>query len=194
MGGDIPDDPSLVASEFAHAMDLVELAREIGEFSIGVAPTHRAIPSSPDLARTGSTSPKARRAADFAVTQFFFDVEEWTRLVEELGSLGVTKPVLPGIMPVTSLGRDRAHGHDGGRVPQNWSLASKLHGRGGPTAVRAEGIGAAVELCARVARRRCAGPAFLHSEPFDCHARNLFLALRTDRRRDFGPSGALVSP
>ena len=37
LGGDIPDDLFGAASEFDYAIDLVELAREIGDFSIGVA-------------------------------------------------------------------------------------------------------------------------------------------------------------
>jgi methylenetetrahydrofolate reductase (NADPH) len=148
LGGDIPDDPNLVVSEFAHAMDLVELAREIGEFSIGVAAHPLGHPRSTDLASDRFYLAQKLRAADFAVTQFFFLVEEWTRLVEELGALGVTKPVLPGIMPVTTLGGIERMATMGGRVPQE--LVARLveaDGRGGPTAVRAEGIRAAVELC-----------------------------------------------
>jgi methylenetetrahydrofolate reductase (NADPH) len=86
--------------------------------------------------------------ADFAVTQFLFETHEWTNLIEELGALGVTKPVLPGIMPVTTLtGIDRM-AVMGAAVPK--SLASRLERAsevGGAPAVRAEGIKAAVELC-----------------------------------------------
>jgi len=83
------------------------------------------------------------------VTQFLFDVTEWTRLVEELGDLDVTKPVVPGVMPVTTLSGIERMAIMGAQVPD--ALAERLdsaHGRGGPSAVRAEGITAATELCA----------------------------------------------
>src|SRR3989442_15798085 len=41
--------------------------------------------------------------ADFAITQFFFKVEEYERLREDVAALGVAKPILAGIMPITSL-------------------------------------------------------------------------------------------
>jgi methylenetetrahydrofolate reductase (NADPH) len=148
LGGDIPNDPSLVASEFRHASDLVELARECGDFSIGVAAHPQGHPRSKDLASDRQYLARKLAMADFAVTQFLFETHEWTNLIEELGALGVTKPVLPGIMPVTTLtGIDRM-AVMGAAVPK--SLASRLERAsevGGAPAVRAEGIKAAVELC-----------------------------------------------
>ncbi len=38
------------------------------------------------------------------MTQFFFDVGHYVRLVDELAALGVDKSVVPGIMPVTNKG------------------------------------------------------------------------------------------
>jgi len=150
LGGDIPDD-ALASSEFEHALDLVELARETGDFSIGVAAHPLGHPRSEDLATDRYFLAKKLALADFAVTQFFFEAEDWIRLVEDLGERGLTKPVLPGIMPVTTLGGISRMATMGARVPD--ALATRLedaHARGGPTAVRAEGIKAAVELCERV--------------------------------------------
>ncbi|MGD1013070.1 MAG: methylenetetrahydrofolate reductase [Acidimicrobiales bacterium] len=161
LGGDIPDDPNLVASEFVHAMDLVELARETGDFSIGVAAHPLGHPRSTDLASDRFYLARKLSVADFAVTQFFFLVEEWSRLVEELGALGVNKPVLPGIMPVTTLGGIERMTNMGSRVPPE--LVARLvaaDGRGGPQAVRAEGIKAAVELCEQLLDRGAPGLHF----------------------------------
>ena len=147
LGGDIPDDPTLVASQFEHAIDLVELARDVGEFSIGVAAHPQGHPRSSDLASDRRFLALKLAVADFAVTQFFFEVDEWVRLVDELGALGVTKPVLPGIMPVTTLsGIERMAGM-GANVPA--SLVERLRAadlRGGAREVRAEGIRAATDL------------------------------------------------
>jgi methylenetetrahydrofolate reductase (NADPH) len=151
LGGDIPDDPDLVASEFAHAIDLVKLSREVGEFSIGVAAHPQGHPRSPDLASDRHHLARKLALADFAVTQFFFQVHEWTHLVEDLANRGVTKPVLPGIMPVTTLGGITRMATMGGVVPA--VLVDRLEAastRGGAKAVRAEGINAATELCAEL--------------------------------------------
>jgi methylenetetrahydrofolate reductase (NADPH) len=148
LGGDIPDDPALVASEFTHALDLVELAREVGGFSIGVAAHPQGHPRSPDMASDRKYLAQKMQLADFAVTQLLFEVGEWSGLVSELGALSVTKPVLPGIMPVTSLASIERMSKMGSDVPS--ALVKRLedaHANGGPDAVRQEGIRAATELC-----------------------------------------------
>jgi methylenetetrahydrofolate reductase (NADPH) len=148
LGGDLPDDPSLAASEFAYAIELVELAREVGDFCVGVGAHPQGHPRSKDLATDRKHLAKKLEAADFAVTQFFFDAQEWVRLVGELADLGVEKPVLPGIMPVTTLHGVEHMAQMGASVPG--ALIARLEAasaQGGPKAVRAEGIVAATELC-----------------------------------------------
>jgi methylenetetrahydrofolate reductase (NADPH) len=145
--GDAPEGPP-ENSEFAHAIDLVALAREVGEFAIGVAAHPQGHPESPGLEADRRRLAEKLRVADFAVTQFFFDVRQWTSLVEDLGARGLTKPVLPGIMPVTTLSGVERMAAMGARVPV--PLVARLvaaDARGGPAAVRAEGIDAAIELC-----------------------------------------------
>ncbi len=148
LGGDIPDDPSAANSEFEHAIDLIALAREIGDFSVGVAAHPDGHPRSPDRASDRRFLAEKLALADFAVTQFFFEVNEWTRLVGELAELGVTKPVLPGIMPVTTITGIERMKMMGGDVPlalvERLVAAERL---GGPREVRAEGIRAAITLC-----------------------------------------------
>ncbi len=161
LGGDIPDDASLVASEFNHAIDLVRLAREVGDFSIGVAAHPQGHPRSVDLASDRRYLAQKLELADFAVTQFFFELEEWTRLVGELAELGSTKPVLPGIMPVTTLSGIERMATMGARVPE--VLVRRLetaYERGGPPAVRAEGIKAAIELGGQLLEARAPGLHF----------------------------------
>lgn len=148
LGGD-PIAGSDAPSEFAHAIDLVELAREVGTFSIGVGAHPAGHPASPDLASDRKFLAEKLALADFAVTQFFFDVMDWQRLVEELGALSVTKPILPGLMPVTTLSGVARMAQMGAAVPA--PLITRLeeaNRRGGAAAVRAEGIQAATELAA----------------------------------------------
>ena len=161
LGGDIPDDPALQASEFSHAIDLVELAREVGEFSIGVAAHPQGHPGSPDLTSDRFFLAQKLALADFAVTQFLFERHEWVRLVEQLGERGVEKPVLPGVMPVTTLSGIERMAVMGARVPA--SLEQRLrdaNARGGAPAVRSEGIRAAVELCRELLESNAPGIHF----------------------------------
>lgn len=159
LGGDIPSDPALQGGDFAHALELVELARSVGEFSIGVAAHPLGHPRSPDLASDRRYLADKLRAADFAVTQFFFEVGEWQRLVADLANLGVTKPVVPGIMPVTTLSGARRMAEMGAAVP-GWLLErlSAVSDQGAG-AVRSEGIAAATELCEQLV---AAGAPGLH--------------------------------
>jgi methylenetetrahydrofolate reductase (NADPH) len=160
LGGDIPDEPALIASEFEYAIDLVEVAREIGGFSIGVAAHPSGHPKSTDLAADRRFLAKKLALADFAVTQFFFVAAQWSQLVGELGELGVTKPVLPGIMPVTTIHGIERMKTMGGVVPD--ALVARLvaaDARGGAKAVRDEGILAAIELCVELV---AAGAPGLH--------------------------------
>jgi methylenetetrahydrofolate reductase (NADPH) len=151
LGGDEPEDGSLASSEFTYALDLVELVREVGDFCVGVGAHPEGHPRSNDLASDRRHLARKLEAADFAVTQFFFEFDQWRRLVDELGHLGVTKPVLPGIMPVTTLHAIARMSVMGASVPD--ALVARLeaaHQRGGAGAVRAEGIAAATELCAQL--------------------------------------------
>jgi len=151
LGGDLPEGPELAPSEFTYALELIELVREVGEFCVGVGAHPQGHPRSKDLASDRRHLARKLEAADFAVTQFFFEPDEWVRLVGELAELGVRKPVLPGIMPVTTLSGVKRMATMGASVPA--SLVERLEAadiRGGAPAVRAEGILAATELCARL--------------------------------------------
>ncbi len=147
LGGDTPAGEA-PTGELRYASELIELAREAGPFCVGVGAHPQGHPRSPDRASDRRRLAEKLRLADFAVTQFFFEPEEWVRLVLELGELDVEKPVLAGIMPVTTLSGVARMAQMGAAVP-DW-LVERLeaaHHRAGPGAVRAEGVRAATELC-----------------------------------------------
>jgi methylenetetrahydrofolate reductase (NADPH) len=148
LGGDLSDDPTLAASEFTYALELVELIREVGEFCVGVGAHPQGHPRSPDLASDRRHLALKLEAADFAVTQFLFEASEWMHLRDEVAALGIEKPILPGIMPVTTLNGVARMASMGAAVPP--VLLQRLEAaelRGGTSAVRKEGIAAATELC-----------------------------------------------
>ena len=149
LGGDPPTDPDAPEGELQHAIELVELARAVGGFSIGVAAHPIGHPRSPDLATDRAFLAEKLALADFAVTQFFFKAEEYLGLVEDLRRLGVDKPVLPGIIPVTSLKSVPRMAAMGAPVPPE--MVSRLEAAGpDPSDVRRAGVEMFTELCQRL--------------------------------------------
>ena len=87
-----------------HADELVELISTLGTFSIGVAAFPDGHPGSDSFDFDAKVlRHKQERGADFAMTQFFFDVDSYRRLVDRAAAAGVTIPIIPGIMPVTNV-------------------------------------------------------------------------------------------
>jgi methylenetetrahydrofolate reductase (NADPH) len=147
LGGDPPKDLDLPPGELAHSIDLVRLVREQGDFSVGVAAHPEPHPRSESLESDRRHTAEKLREADFAITQFFFDADHYFDLVDSLQALGVDKPVIAGIMPVTSLRLvSRMAEMQGSEFPR-W-LAEKLEAVGDdPAAVRAVGVLEATKLC-----------------------------------------------
>ena len=148
LGGDPPTDPADGLGELQHASELVELAHAIGGFSVGVAAQPGGHPLSVDRETDRDHLAAKLSLADFAISQFFFEASEYTGLVADLADRGVDKPVLPGIMPVTSLSSIPRMATMGAAVPP-WMVArlEEADRRGGNEAVRSEGVAVATELC-----------------------------------------------
>src|SRR3984893_4173305 len=117
LGGDPPTDADAIEGELAHAIELVELARAVGGFSIGVAAHPAGHPRSPDLDTDRRHLVRKMELADFAVTQFFFEADDYLRLVDQCARLRMHKPVVPGIMPVTNLASIPRMAQMGAAVP-----------------------------------------------------------------------------
>ncbi len=132
-----------------HAIDLVELLREVSSFSIGVAAFPDGHPESPDLGRDAQVlADKAAAGADFAVTQFFFDAAAYFDLVDRVRSLGSAIPVIPGIMPITNISQVQRFAELSGK-PMPQPVLDRLEPvAGDPQAVRRVGVELAGELCA----------------------------------------------
>ena len=77
-------------------------------------------------------------------------MDHYVALVDELADLGVTKPVIPGIMPVTNLAQVSRMAQMSGTVIPSW-LVERV-GKAGDDAVEANRIGAetATELCSEL--------------------------------------------
>jgi methylenetetrahydrofolate reductase (NADPH) len=151
LGGDPPADPGAGPGELAYACELVDLARAIGGFSVGVAAHPAGHPRSTSNQSDRDFLAAKLERADFGVTQFFFEASAYEGLVGDLEARGVRTPVLPGILPVTSLGTLGRLGAMGAAAPA-WMEARlrAAHEAGGAAAVRQEGVQLATELCAEL--------------------------------------------
>ena len=148
LAGDAPKDPADARpSDYTYATDLIEHLREISDLSIGVAAHPEGHPRSPDLATDRRYLAEKLRMSDFATTQFFFDIEHYLSLMNDLADLGVTKPVVPGIMPVTNIGQVERMAELSGAAFPSW-LRERLESGKTPEDVRRIGVDAATELCA----------------------------------------------
>jgi methylenetetrahydrofolate reductase (NADH) len=146
LGGDPPPDVDLPEGELKHAIELVQLVRGIGDFSVGVAAHPEPHPRSPSREADRLHTAEKLAAADFAITQFFFDAEHYFDLVAALHAHGVDKPVIPGIMPATTLGSIKRMSQLQGSEFPRW-LADKLEAVGDdPEAVFAAGVEEATKL------------------------------------------------
>ena len=148
LGGDPPVDPADGIGELDHASELVELAHAIGGFSVGVAAQPGGHPLSIDPVSDRDFLAAKLSVADFAISQLFFEASEYTGLVADLAARGVDKPVLPGIMPVTSLSSVPRMATMGAAVPE-WMVRrlEEADRRDGKEGVRHEGVAVATELC-----------------------------------------------
>ena len=100
LAGDPPVDGSPATGDVSYASELIDLVREVDDFAVAVAAFPELHPRSPDRATDRRHLAEKLRMADFGITQFFFDVADYTRMMDELAALGCDTPVLPGVLPV----------------------------------------------------------------------------------------------
>ncbi len=90
---------------FEYAWQLVELIRQTGGFSIGVAgfPEGHLACAGGKLADWQHLKEKIDRGADFVLTQLFFDNRDFFEFRDHLTKrLKVTVPIVPGVLPILS--------------------------------------------------------------------------------------------
>ncbi|MGD9797129.1 MAG: methylenetetrahydrofolate reductase [Acidimicrobiia bacterium] len=157
LGGDPPADGLDHPSDFTYAVELIELARSIGDFSIGVAAIPEGHPRSPDLVSDRRHLAEKLTLADFGITNFFFVADDYLRLLDDLAALGVEKPVLPGLMLFTTVDSVRRMA-----AVNRTTIPDELEARldaadGDPAAVRKVAVDVAVDLAGTLLDRGAPG-------------------------------------
>jgi methylenetetrahydrofolate reductase (NADPH) len=179
LGGDAPVDGADHPTDFQFATELIDVVREVGDFSVGVAAFPEGHPRSPDLTTDRRRLADKLRQADFGITQFFFGAEDYFRMVEELAALGAGAPVLPGVMAFTNVeGLRRMAALNATRIPDE--LEARLDDVDGePRRVRE----LAVEVCTSLIAELLAGGApgvHLYTMNFPTAAKEIWANLGLD--------------
>jgi methylenetetrahydrofolate reductase (NADPH) len=153
--GDPPGDPLgewLAHPEgLAYAEELVALVKGVGEFCVGVAAFPYGHPRSPDLdSDLLHLLAKIRAGADFAISQLFLEPEGFLRLRDRLVAAGCAAPLMPGIMPLTTV-RTLHRGPELSGAPLPTDLVERLERHADdPRAFRSAGMDETARLCERL--------------------------------------------
>ena len=153
--GDPPGDP--LGEWIAHpegvtyAEDLVRLVKELGDFCVGVAAFPYGHPRSPDPdSDLRYLLAKIRAGADFAISQLCLEPGGFLRLRDRLVAAGCDTPLLPGVMPLTTV-RTLRRGPELSGAPLPPDLAERLAPFADDAkAFRAAGMDETARLCERL--------------------------------------------
>lgn len=158
--GDPPGDPlgewTAHPEGLHYAEELVRLIHEVGDFHVGVASFPEGHYRARDLDHdTEVLANKLRAGSEYSITQMFWDTEHYLRLRDRMAAADpeqAAKPLIPGLMPVTSLRQVRRMVElSGCALPDGLSDRLRSAAGDGPeenrAAVREVGIEFATELC-----------------------------------------------
>lgn len=159
--GDLPSGYG-AGGEFHYASDLVAFIRaETGDdFHIEVAAYPEIHPQAKSAANDlQAFAAKVNAGADSAITQYFYNSDAYFRFLEDTDALGLSVPVVPGIMPITSSTQlMRFSDACGAEIPR-W-IRLRLQSYGDDTAsIKAFGLDVVTDLCEQL---RAGGAPGLH--------------------------------
>ncbi len=160
--GDLPSGTASVG-EFRYANELVAFIREEtgSHFHIEVAAYPEFHPQAPSpLEDMTNFRRKVDAGADSAITQYFYNPDAYFGFLEECAKLGVSVPIVPGIMPIYNYSQlARFSDACGAEIPR-W-IRKRLEGYHDDAAsIRAFGLDVVSKLCENLLKNGAPGLHF----------------------------------
>lgn len=149
--GDLPSGSGAgEIGELGHANELVALIRErFGDrFLIEVAAYPEMHPQAKNFsADLANFRRKIDAGANSAITQYFYNADAYTRFVDACDAIGISVPIVPGVMPITNYSKlQRFSDACGAEIPR-W-LRKRLEDFGDDTdSIRSFGVEVVTRLC-----------------------------------------------
>ena len=123
---------------YENAAALTAGIRGIGDFFISVAAYPETHPESPSpAADIDMLKKKTDAGAKQAITQFFFNPEQYFRYRDKVAAAGISIPIIPGLIPVFNLARIKSFAAKCGTEVPSW-LDERFIGLDGDVAARKE--------------------------------------------------------
>jgi methylenetetrahydrofolate reductase (NADPH) len=134
----------------SYTEELVHMVRRLGDFCVGVAAFPYLHPRSIDEdTDTRYFIQKVKAGAEFAITQMFYDADQFLRMRDRIAAAGCDIPIMPGLMPLTTP-KSAERGADFSGAPLPKAMLEKLE----PLADDATGYReAGIDLCVELSQR-----------------------------------------
>lgn len=121
--GDPPTEGSFIPPQdgFRYANELVAYLKEIDGFSLAVAGYPEGHIEAPDKETDlANLKRKVDAGADIVITQLFFDNRDYFDFVNRARKIGITVPIIPGIMPILNIKQvEKIAGMCGAKIPKD---------------------------------------------------------------------------
>jgi methylenetetrahydrofolate reductase (NADPH) len=150
--GDLPSGMAR-SGDLRYANELVALIRaeHADHFHIEVAAYPETHPQAEDAAADlRYFKAKVDAGADSTITQYFYNADAYFRFVDDARALGITIPIVPGIMPITNFNQLRRFSESCGAEIPRW-LVQRMRALGDNTeAIRELGADVVAKMCQRL--------------------------------------------
>ena len=150
--GDLPSGMARMG-DFRYASELVEFIRKEhdGFFHIEVGCYPEMHPQAEDaFADLRHFKAKADAGADGAITQYFYNADAYFRFVDDARKLGITIPIVPGIMPISNFSQLRRFSEACGAEIPRWIGKRMLAYGDDAESIRAFAAEFVADLCERL--------------------------------------------